>query len=65
MISKLVFQIPPEIKKRMTLNGTLLVGYQPLKDHVNFFRMVVVSAAVTHSDMDFVLDEIERLGHDL
>lgn len=62
---QILHKIPPEIKKRMTLNGTLLVGYQPLKDHVNFFRMVVVSAAVTHSDMDFVLDEIERLGHDL
>ena len=59
------FQIPPEIKKRMTLAGTMMIGYQPLKDHVNFFRMIVISSAVTHADMDFVLDEIERLGKDL
>eukprot|EP00112_Aurelia_sp_Birch-Aquarium-sp1_P001573 Seg1171.3 transcript_id=Seg1171.3/GoldUCD/mRNA.D3Y31 product="Glutamate decarboxylase 1" protein_id=Seg1171.3/GoldUCD/D3Y31 len=58
-------KIPPEIKKRMTLAGTMMIGYQPLKDHVNFFRMIVVSSAVTHADMDFVLDEIERLGKDL
>ena len=42
-----------------------MVGYQPLKDRVNFFRMIIISAAVTHEDMDFVLDEIERLGKDL
>ena len=42
-----------------------MVGYQPLKDHVNFFRMIVISSVVTHEDMDFVLDEIERLGKDL
>jgi len=57
--------IPPEIKKRMTLKGSMMVGYQPLKDRVNFFRMIIISAAVTHEDMDFVLDEIERLGKDL
>lgn len=43
----------------------MMVGYQPLKDHANFFRMIVISAAVTHGDMDFVLDEIESLGMDL
>ncbi|XP_065053236.1 acidic amino acid decarboxylase GADL1-like [Rhopilema esculentum] len=58
-------KIPPEIKKRMTLKGSMMVGYQPLKDHVNFFRMIVISSVVTHEDMDFVLDEIERLGKDL
>ncbi len=58
-------KVPPEIKKRMTLNGTMMIGYQPLKDLGNFFRMVVVSAAVTRVDMEFVVDEIHRLGKDL
>ncbi len=49
----------------MTLNGTMMIGYQPLKDLGNFFRMVVVSAAVTRGDMEFVVDEIHRLGKDL
>ena len=42
-----------------------MIGYQPLKDEKNFFRMITVSPGVTHADMDFLLDEIERLGKDL
>lgn len=45
--------------------GTMMVGYQPLGDKVNFFRMVVFSPLVSQKDMDFFLDEIERLGSDL
>lgn len=45
--------------------GTMMVGYQPLGDRVNFFRLVVLSALVSQQDMDFFLDEIERLGNDL
>jgi len=58
-------KVPPEIKKRMTLAGTIMISYQPLKEEKNFFRMITVSPGVTHADMDFVLDEIERLGKDL
>lgn len=60
-----LYKVPPEIKKRMTLEGTLIVGYQPLKEEGNFFRMIVVSPATNKDDMDFILDEIERLGKDL
>lgn len=45
--------------------GTMMVGYQPLGDKVNFFRVVVFSPLVTQKDMDFFLDEIESLGNDL
>lgn len=45
--------------------GTMMVGYQPLADKVNFFRLVVLSPQVSTKDMDFFLDEIERLGNDL
>ncbi|XP_047146724.1 cysteine sulfinic acid decarboxylase [Hydra vulgaris] len=57
--------IAPIIKSRMTLEGTMLCGYQPLKEHVNFWRMTVINPAVTYDDMDFVVNEIERLGRDL
>jgi hypothetical protein len=57
--------VAPEIKKRMTEQGTMLVGYQPDGDHVNFFRMIVANHDSTLEDMDFVVDEIERLGKDL
>ena len=45
--------------------GTMLVGYQPDGDLVNFFRMVVSNLGSTLTDMEFVIDEIERLGKDL
>jgi len=45
--------------------GTTMVGYQPQGEKVNFFRMVVSNAAVTRSDIDFLIDEIERLALDL
>lgn len=45
--------------------GTMMVGYQPLGDKVNFFRVVVFSPLVTQKDTDFFVNEIERLGNDL
>ncbi|XP_034064840.1 cysteine sulfinic acid decarboxylase isoform X1 [Gymnodraco acuticeps] len=57
--------VAPVIKERMIKQGTMMVGYQPLGDKVNFFRMIVLSTLVSKEDMDFSLDEIERLGNDL
>jgi len=57
--------VPPIIKGRMTEQGTMMCGYQPLKEHVNFWRMTVINPAVTYEDMEFVVNEIERLGQDL
>ena len=43
-----------------------MMNYQPLGKLPNFFRMTVTnSPKLTESDMDFVLDEVERLGQDL
>uniref|UniRef100_A0A8C1I2U4 Cysteine sulfinic acid decarboxylase n=1 Tax=Cyprinus carpio carpio TaxID=630221 RepID=A0A8C1I2U4_CYPCA len=58
-------KVAPVIKERMIKRGTMMVGYQPMDGHVNFFRMVVVSPQLTTKDMDFFLDEIEDLGKDL
>ncbi|CAL1538573.1 unnamed protein product [Lymnaea stagnalis] len=58
-------KVAPLIKQRMTEQGTLLIGYQPDGDLVNFFRMVVVNHKVTEQEMDFVISEIERLGKDI
>lgn len=49
----------------MVKKGTMMISYQPLEDHPNFLRMVTVSTAAKPEDMDFVLDEIERLGVDI
>lgn len=58
-------QVAPKIKAMMMESGTTMVGYQPQGDKVNFFRMVISNAAATRSDIDFLIEEIERLGHDL
>ena len=52
----------------MVLEGTLMVGYQPVENKglVNFFRMIVnVNPTPTREHMDYVIEEINRLGKDL
>uniref|UniRef100_A0A8C7VIN1 Glutamate decarboxylase 1 n=1 Tax=Oncorhynchus mykiss TaxID=8022 RepID=A0A8C7VIN1_ONCMY len=58
-------KVAPKIKALMMESGTTMVGYQPQGDKVNFFRMVISNPAATRSDIDFLTDEIERLGQDL
>lgn len=58
-------KICPILKSRMMQTGTLMVGYQPDDRRPNFFRNIISSAAVTESDIDFLLNEMDRLGHDL
>ncbi|XP_065839426.1 glutamate decarboxylase 1-like isoform X2 [Oscarella lobularis] len=58
-------KVGPEVKKGMTKKGSLLVGYQICKEFCNYFRMIVHNEAVGKADMDYVLDEVERLGKDL
>ncbi|XP_061470736.1 cysteine sulfinic acid decarboxylase isoform X1 [Rhineura floridana] len=58
-------KVAPMIKERMMKKGSMMVGYQPHGNRVNFFRQVVTNPAVTRGDLDFFLDEIEVLGRDL
>lgn len=58
-------QVAPTIKERMMKKGSLMLGYQPHQGKVNFFRQVVISPQVSREDMDFLLDEIDRLGRDM
>ncbi|KAK3092362.1 hypothetical protein FSP39_001932 [Pinctada imbricata] len=62
---KSLAKVAPVIKERMTTNGTMLIGYQPDGERVNFFRMIVSNLEIVKKDMDFVIDEIDRLGKDL
>ena len=45
--------------------GTTMVGYQPDKNKPNFFRMIISNQAITHEDLDFLIDEIIEIGKDL
>ncbi|XP_059909808.1 acidic amino acid decarboxylase GADL1-like isoform X3 [Gadus macrocephalus] len=57
--------VAPKIKERMMKTGSMMVGYQSHGINANFFRMIIISPWVSTKDMDFVLDEIHRLGADL
>uniref|UniRef100_A0A8C5CR97 Glutamate decarboxylase 2 n=1 Tax=Gadus morhua TaxID=8049 RepID=A0A8C5CR97_GADMO len=63
--NKRLHKVAPVIKARMMEYGTTMVSYQPQGDKVNFFRMVISNPAATFEDIDFLIEEIERLGHDL
>lgn len=54
-----------KLKGRMMQAGTLMVGYQPDDKRPNFFRNIISSAAVSERDVDFLLAEMDRLGHDI
>ncbi|XP_055975896.1 cysteine sulfinic acid decarboxylase [Sorex fumeus] len=63
--SKKLAKVAPALKERMVKEGTMMVGYQPHSTRANFFRMIVANPALTPADMDFLLNELERLGQDL
>lgn len=57
-----------KIKEAMMRQGTLMVAYQPLKCKglKNFFRMVFHGVPKpTEDDVDFILNEIRRLGDEI
>lgn len=49
----------------MMNTGTIMIGYQPLDDKPNFFRMIISNGATEKHDIDFMLDEVEKFGKDL
>ena len=60
-----LLQIAPKLKERMALDGSMLIGYTPLGGLPNFLRLVLANQKVRKEDMDFIVEEIERLGADL
>ncbi|XP_013398337.1 cysteine sulfinic acid decarboxylase [Lingula anatina] len=59
-------QVAPKVKERMTKAGNMLIGFQPVtnKGWVNFFR-IIFRNPVSEQDLDFIIEEFERLGGDL
>ena len=49
----------------MTLSGDVMINCQslPNKGYVTFFRLIVANPATTENDLNFLLDEIKRLGN--
>jgi glutamate decarboxylase len=44
------------------LDGSMMISYQPQDSRPNFFRIVFCNPATNYKDLDFVLDEIDRIG---
>lgn len=68
LTKEMLSKIAPEIKKRMMESSTLMISYQPLstKGLPNFFRLTLSCfPQSTKEDMDFVINEIERLGQNI
>ncbi|XP_013376403.1 PREDICTED: cysteine sulfinic acid decarboxylase isoform X2 [Chinchilla lanigera] len=63
--SQRLSQVAPVLKERMVKEGSMMIGYQPHGTRGNFFRVIVANPMLTRADMDFLLDELERLGQDL
>jgi hypothetical protein len=55
-------KVAPKIKEKMILDGSMMIGYQPLDQMPNFFRIVFANAATQFSDLDYVIDQIEHYG---
>lgn len=55
----------PKVKERMVKSGTMMVTYQPLRGHPNFFRLVLQNSAVNENDIDYFVKQIESLASDL
>lgn len=61
-----LYKVAPALKQAMIMAGTMMVGYSPLQGFGNFLRMVLAGyPAANRTDVDFVLDELERLGQSL
>jgi len=57
--------VTAKLKSIMMEAGTLMVSYQPLGDLPNFFRSIISNIATREEDIDFMLNEMERLGKHL
>lgn len=60
-------KVAPKIKEGMVKKGSLMIGYTPLKQkgNVNFFRIIILNTLCEKKDMDYVIEEIDRLGRNL
>ena len=61
-------EVAPRIKERMIREGSLMIGYQPLPymNLKNFFRFVLHGVPrPTKENMEFVVNEIERIGNSM
>lgn len=64
-LKEALHKVAPKVKEQMVRKGSMLITYQPLRGMANFFRLVLQNSGVTHEDMNFFAEEIERLSEQL
>ncbi|XP_071824912.1 cysteine sulfinic acid decarboxylase-like isoform X2 [Apostichopus japonicus] len=55
----------PILKQKMMTSGVMMVTYQPVKDKVNFWRMVFSNSEFTHQHLMKIIDDFESLAQDI
>ncbi|XP_018570715.1 cysteine sulfinic acid decarboxylase-like [Anoplophora glabripennis] len=55
-------KVAPQIRAVMVKHGSVMLGYQPLKQFPNFFRFVSQNSSLNRKDVDFILDHIAEIG---
>ncbi|XP_031334978.1 cysteine sulfinic acid decarboxylase-like isoform X2 [Photinus pyralis] len=54
-------KVAAQIKAVMVKHGSIMLGYQPLKEFPNFFRFVSQNSSLSTRDVDFILDHIAEI----
>ena len=54
--------LAPRIKNLMQREGYAMLGYQPIDDLPNFFRLLVISPEVTEGDLRDTIEQIDGWG---
>ncbi|MBX2810943.1 MAG: hypothetical protein KTR25_04010 [Myxococcales bacterium] len=57
--------LTPLIKDAMQREGSTMLGYQPLDELPNFFRLLIMNPEVTETDLAKTLNIIDHLGRQL
>lgn len=61
----LLGEVTPKIKKEMMMKGTLMIGYQPQGHIPNFFRNIISNPAIKKADVDYLLEELDKIGENM
>ena len=65
-MSVCMLQVAPAIKGLMQQRGDAMIGFQPLGDWPNFFRIVFAGAKLLRSsDLDSLLKRMDGYGQEL
>nr|BAG48266.1 glutamic acid decarboxylase [Dugesia japonica] len=61
----MLHEVTAKIKQSMLESGTTMISYQPLFEKPNFFRLILSNPSCKVEDIDFVVDEIVKLGEEI